>query len=241
MQNKKIMSTGYDKVRNTQIALFKDSGIDKHDFEGIIHLLSPETLADYLGLEYYELEEISSNDPTMEVAGLLDRNNKTICVSKKFPMEQCRLTGMHELVHWMIHEHAGLDVMHRDRPISHLPKEGSVGRFEWEATNVACQYLMNERMVKDKFAEIFNLPYGVPLVFDENVAFYLNKDIVDLRKMDQKQRAFLLAVVQRYGCPIDSLHQQFKVSQSAMAIRLLELMLIAPDRQRGKPNLRVIR
>lgn len=240
MQNKKIKSTGYDKVRNTQISLFKDSGIDKNDFKRLIHLLAPEMLADYLGLEYHEVEKIPTNDCTMEVAGLLDRENKTIYVSKEFPAEQRRLTGMHELVHWMLHENSGLDLMHRDRPISYLPKEGSVDRIEWEATNVACQYLMPKKMVKRKFSEIFDLPREKPLVFDENVAFFLNENIEKLRGMDRLQRARRLATAQYYGSHIISLHQQFKVSPTAMAIRLLELELIAPDRQRGRPDLHIV-
>ena len=241
MSNTKLEGTGYDVVRKTQIALFETSGIDSHDFNGLINLFSPEILADFLGLEYHELEEISTNDCTMEVAGLLDRKNKVIYVSKKFPAEQQRLTGMHELVHWMLHEHAGLDVMHRDRPISHLPKEGSVDSIEWEATNVACQYLMPEKLVKEKFSEIFNLSYGESLEFDENTAFHLNTNMDKLRKMQEMQRARQLATAQFYGRHIIPLHQLFKISPTAMAIRLLELNLIAPDRHRGRPTLRVIR
>ncbi len=37
---------GYDVVRKTQIALFKESGIDTHDFNGLIDLFSPEKMAE---------------------------------------------------------------------------------------------------------------------------------------------------------------------------------------------------
>lgn len=240
MQNEKLMSTGYDVVRKTQIALFKESDVDKRDFEGLIHLFSPDVLAEYLGLNYCEVEEIPTNDPKIEVAGVLDRRNKIIHVSKKFPAEQRRLTGMHEIVHWMLHKHVGLDVLHRDRPISYLPEKTAVEWFEWEATNVGCQYLMPEKLVKDKFSEIFNLPYGEPLVFDESVAFYLKEDIEALRKMKQMQKVLRLVTASFYG-DIIPLHQLFKVSPTAMAIRLLELNLIAQDRQRGVPDLYVVR
>ncbi len=198
-------------------------------------------MAKFLGLKYVEMEVIPSNDPDFEVAGMLDRSNKTIYVSRRFPAEQRRLTGMHEIMHWMLHMHVGRDVLHRDRPISHLPRNGSVGWYEWEATNVACQYLMTEKMVEEKFAQMYGLHIGEPIEFNEGVAFFLNKKIENLRKMGVKQRAMLLATTQSYSRPITPLYRHFKVSPTAMAIRLQELNLLAPDRLRGKPNLRIIR
>lgn len=231
----------YDVVRNTQVALYRQSGVDPNDFNGLIELFSPEKLAEYLELDYLEVEVLLSDNPNFEVAGQIDRTTKTVRVSRKFPIEQRRLTGMHELMHWMLHQHVGRDVMHRDRPISHLPKEGSVNSYEWEATNVACQYLMTAKMVAERFAQVFFLPVGVPIEFDENVAFYLNKDIEDLRVMDMHRRATLLATTPYYGGNhIIPLHQQFKVSPTAMAIRLQELELLAPDRPRGTPKLWVV-
>ena len=241
MSNTKSNFTGYDIVRKTQEALYLDSGIDANDFDGLINLFSPEILAEYLGLWYHELEEIPTDDRTKEVAGLIDFKQKTVFVSMQFPADQRRLTGMHENIHWMLHRHAGLCSMHRDRPISYLPKEGSVKQIEWEATNVACQYLMPEKLVKEKFAEIFKLSGGEAFEFNENTAFFLNRDFDELRKMDDLGRARQLATAQYYSDHINPLHQLFKMSPTAMAIRLLELNLLAPDRYRGSPNLRVIR
>jgi len=231
----------YDVVRKTQIAHFQNSGVDRQDFDGLIELFSPESTAEFLGLEYVEREVIQSDGPDFEVAGMLDRSNKIIYVSRRFPVEQRRLTGMHEIMHWMLHIHVGRDVLHRDRPISHLPQNGSVKWYEWEATNVACQYLMTEKMVKERFSHMYGLDFGEPIEFNEDVAFFLNKNIEELRKMGSKKRAMLLATTQLYSRPITPLHRQFKVSPTAMAIRLQELNLLAPDRLRGKPDLRIVR
>jgi len=241
MSNFKSKSTGYDTVRKTQKALYLESGISANDFEGLINLFSPEVLAKYLGLNYSEIEEIPSSKKEIETAGLLNFKSKTIYVSNQFPLNQRRLTGMHELAHWMLHKNAGLKTMHRDRTISHLPKEGSINYIEWEATNVACQYLMPEKLVRNKFSELFRLPIGVALEFDETVAFHLGKDIDELRKMDNFKRALIVSKAQSFGYHIIPLHQQFKISPTAMAIRLLELNLLAPDRHRGRPSLRIIR
>lgn len=235
-----VQATRYDQIRHTQLALFKDSGIDKDDFAGLIELFSPENLADYLGVSYRVVDVIPSSNPNFEVAGILDRTNKNILVSNIFPIEQRRLTGIHELNHWMLHKHVGRDCLHRDRSITHTPEGNAVEWWEFEATHLACLYLMPEKLVKIKFSELFGLPIGVPLIFDDNTAFYLGRNIEELRGMDDKQKAFTLATTQKYGRDIDSLHKQFKVSSTAMAIRLLELNLIAPDRFRGRPNLHIV-
>lgn len=234
-------SDRYDVVRNTQIALFKESGVDPQDFNGLIDLFGPERLANYLELDYRELEVIPSSNPDFEVAGMLDRTNRIIYVSRAFPLEQQRLTGIHEIMHWMLHQDVGRDRLHRDRPISHLPRENSVLWYEWEATNVGCQYLMPEKLVKERFSLVFGLRVGEQIQFNEDVAFYLGRDIEDLRRMDYKDRATLLATTESYGRPIVPLYRQFRVSPTAMRIRLQELDLLAPDRWRGRPNLRVVR
>lgn len=234
-------SDKYDVVRKTQVALFKDSGVNPQDFDGLIDLFGPEPLAEFLGLKYCEVEVIPSNDAGFEVAGTLDRTNRTVTISRRFPLEQRRLTGIHEIVHWMLHKHVGADILHRDRPISQLPQKKDVEWYEWEATNVACQYLMTERMVKERFGLIFGLPDGVAIEFDDHVAFHLNENLETFRRMDVRQRAIRLATATFFGRSIIPLHYQFKVSPTAMAIRLQELNLLAPDRWRGKPKLHLVR
>lgn len=233
-------NSNFERVRKTQIALFRESGVQGNG-EELINCLGPEKTAHYLGLNYVEADEIPSHNPKVETAGILDRHRKLIVVSKKFPAEQRRLTGMHEIVHWMIHQNIGRDVMHRDRPIDYIADQTGIDRIEWEATKIACLCLMPEKLVKDRFAMTFGLSTNTPLRLDEDTAFRLNIDFKKLQKMTVRQKSLTLAKASRYGRCILPMHQQFKVSPTAMAIRLEELKLIAPERKAGKPTLYLVR
>lgn len=231
----------YEAVRRTQITLFHGSGLAKNDYAGMIELFGPKPLAEFLGVDYVEVEEIPSNDPGFAVAGTLDRRARLIQISMRFPHEQRRLTGLHELIHWMLHQQVGGNQLHRDRPISHRPDRNAVPFIEWEATNLACEYLMPEKLMKKLFASIFHVDYGQPLETDANVAFHLQKDEDALRGMDIRQKSFLLSTATFYGRPLIPLHRLFKVSPTAMAIRLQELELIGPNRYKGRPKLQIIK
>lgn len=237
----KIDSRYYTAVRKTQIAIFKESEIPKNSVEKLINLFSPEVISDYLGLKYVEQDEIISEDPGYKTAGLLCRSSKTILISKSFPLVQRRLTGMHEVMHWMLHQHVGANKLHRDRPIDHTPNQKNVDYVEWEATHVACLYLMPEKLVKRVFSEVFELPIGTALPIDEKLAFFLRVDIERLAKMGELERAIAVATANNIGQPIVPLHDLFKVSPTAMAIRLLELNLLDVPKHRGTPILKLIR
>lgn len=227
----------YEVIHRTQKQIFRESRVAPDDFGGIIELLSPRVIADHLELDYWEVEEIPPHRPGFRTAGILNRANGQIIVSKEFPVEQMRLTGMHEIVHWVHHSHL---VMHRDRPIIHQSSQDDFDPVESEATRIACLCLMPEKMVKEQFAAIFRLQNGQQLQLDEQTAFYLEIDIDILRKMGRRQKALALATAHSFGCPVLPLHKAFKVSPTAMAIRLEELNLIAPDRRRGTPTLRIV-
>jgi len=228
----------YSIVRSTQKALYKESGISASNSNAIIDLFHPENIAEYLGVKFVRLEEIPSGDIGYETAGMLDRDNKTIYVSNKFPIEQQRLTGMHEIIHWMLHKDR---VMHRDRPIEKTQNRRNISPIEWEATHFACLYLMPEKMVKQIFSETFNLSPNTQICFDEAMAFDLNVDIEKLLKMPRMERTIKLVTATRFnGNMIMPIHKRFKISPMAMAIRLMELDLLAPDRRRGKPNLQIV-
>lgn len=235
------MNTKFEKVRRTQIALFRDSGLANDEFDGLIDLFSPENIADFLGLRYREVDSIPSIGLHVMTAGILDRPNKTILVSKEFPSEQRRLTGMHEVIHWMCHEEVGRNQLHRDRPIGFFQKSQEIDLVEWEATNFACQYLMTDRMVKEKFADSFKIDLGARFPFNENTAFYLGVDVDRLSKMSLRERSTKLATVSRFGRDILPMYKCFKVSPTAMAIRLEELGLVSIDCRSSRPNLKVVR
>src|SRR3569832_1770455 len=72
----------YQILRNTQVAIFRESGIAPDDVEGIIKLLSPKIIADRLGLDYIEWDDVQPDSSEFRIAGILDRTNKHIYVSQ---------------------------------------------------------------------------------------------------------------------------------------------------------------
>ena len=229
-----------EAIRRTQITLFRESGLEKSDYPGMIELFGPRPLADFLGLTYKEVDDIPSENSNFRTAGTLDRREKIIQVSLRFPPEQRRLTGMHELMHYMLNHDIGKETLHRDRPIDHQSGRNKVDFVEWEATHVACQYLMPEKLVRTIFSRVFHLEYGYPLCFEPNTAFHLNEDETRLSKLDLRQRSLLIAKATFYGVSRIPLYEFFKVSSTAMAIRLEELELIDSNSYKGKPILRIV-
>ena len=230
----------YEAIRRTQITLFRDSGLGESDYPGMIELFGPRPLADFLDLTYKEVDDIPSENANFLTAGTLDRREKIIQVSLRFPPEQRRLTGMHELMHFMLKHDIGKETLHRDRPIDLQSGRNKVAFVEWEATHVACQYLMPKKLVRTIFSIVFHLEYGHPLCFEPNTAFHLNEDETRLSKLDLRQRSLLIAKATFYGVALIPLYEFFKVSPTAMAIRLEELKLIDSNSYNGKPTLRIV-
>ncbi|MFT5548093.1 MAG: Zn-dependent peptidase ImmA (M78 family) [Candidatus Azotimanducaceae bacterium] len=230
----------HEKVRNTQIEIFRESGVS-YDDRRILDLIGPEPMAFHLGLSYEEWDEIPSGNAGFKVAGFLERSKNRIVVSKEFPAEQRRLTGMHEIVHWILHANIGRDKLHRDRPIDSVPKRTGYDEIEWEATHIACLCLMPEKLVKQYFAETFGLNSDEPIRMDEEVAFHLGMKHEKLENMSLRQRSLEVSTARRFGRNITPLHKQFKISPTAMAIRLEELDLVTSSMWQGKPNLQLVR
>ena len=192
-------------------------------------VLDPEVAAWVLGIEYDKFEELGrfgDRNARYEVAGLLDRENSRIAVSKKFPMETVRFTGAHEIGHWLLHKEG--ETMHRDRPIKGLEPATIRPPREREADHFAACFLMPGKLVTDAF----EATYGhSPLVFDDNVAFRLCPSDPDslLRPYGDggMDRALALAAAEHYGGRhFNSMAKRFGVSVTSMAIRIKELGLI---------------
>src|SRR5690242_6995733 len=63
-----------------------------------------ETIArKVLGLSLDEPEEIDSDRPGFQTAGLLDRNARRIVAAQKYRYEWRRFTIAHEIAHWVLH------------------------------------------------------------------------------------------------------------------------------------------
>jgi len=196
----------------------------------VIQMLDPGVAAQVLGVRYEEVDTLESpfgfRGSHHRVAGLIDRQESKIVVATSFPVETVRFTAAHEIGHWILHKG---EVMHRDRPISgprlsYEPRD----RHEREADHFAACLLMPAKLVRAQFEALFG---PAPFRFDDNAAFYLNAadpDSLLRAEHDSLDREFALACCTTFaGKHFYSLAEQFRVSKSAMAIRLKELRLIS--------------
>lgn len=195
---------------------------------GIADMYDPRVACDVLGISYFEFpyfEDRFSGQPGGSVAGVLDRQRNTISVATNFSNEEIRFTTAHEVGHWVLHEK---EVLHRDKPVdAHFLNSDERPQIEREADYFAACFLMpGERVAAE-----FQIRFGsqIPFEINEDVAFWLAPTDVDSLLNSPKRsmkRALALASAHQFnGRPFDSLAEKFKVSKSAMAIRLLELSL----------------
>lgn len=162
---------------------------------------------------------------TVRVAGLLDRSQKLVRVSREFSEAELRYTAGHELGHVVLN-HAG-DVIHRDRPME--PTTWNKKPQECEADYFSACFWMPAKHLKRCFERMF---FTKQFVLTEETAFALcttSLDAVVSRYRTARDVAFALARTQSYaGQPIKSLVEMFNVTPTAMAIRLEELELVLP-------------
>jgi formiminotetrahydrofolate cyclodeaminase len=158
-----------------------------------------------------------------EIAGLINKNEKLVQVSKRFPQETQNFTAAHELGHAILHKQT---VLHRDRPLdgsSNMPRS----REEMQADKFATFFLMPAKLVEDIFFEIFEAD---KFKIDEaSVLAIRGNSISTFRRRCQDRRglARILATTEYYGGKsFNSLSKIFKVSTETMAIRLEELDLV---------------
>jgi Zn-dependent peptidase ImmA (M78 family) len=195
-------------------------------------LYQPEVAAEVLGLQYVELDEIPSfGSRGYGTAGILDMQDKAICISFRFPPTVRRFTGAHEIGHYELHRNSSEHAFHRDIPVSEIRLNGRPP-MEREADYYAACLLAPKDLVAQHFSGRFDHP---PLRLDEDVAFRLcGSSTAHLFIHPPGSSASLLgfasavAGARRYGSQHFhySLAEQFGISVSAMAIRLQELGLV---------------
>lgn len=191
-----------------------------------VELLSPGIVAELLGYQYVETSGIGQHDTpdhTSEVAGMIDNEQKTISISGQFRSAPRRFTAAHEIGHAVLHRQEG--VIHRDRPIDHSTPNRPI--TEYEADKFATYFLMPEKLVRDRFTSLFGEP---PFHINNETAFALERapqQAVRKKYPTVSLLAKVLASTEQYNFEhFPSLARQFRVSETAMAIRLEELGLI---------------
>ncbi len=187
-----------------------------------VELLDPKIAFHLLGYEFEELDSMGEIEPGLDVAGIIDQNNKRVSISKRFSPIIRNFTAAHELGHAIMHKQSGL---HRDKPID-SGTGGKRDKIESQADYFAACFLMPKKLLKVRFDQ----RYGNVLDSRDNLAYLLirNKDPKVEKQMRTKRGlARLLAGLSIInGHAVMSLAEQFKVSVEAMAIRLEQLELV---------------
>ena len=158
-----------------------------------------------------------------EVAGIVDRERRTVYVSAKYPFVVQNFTLAHELAHVILHPH--VDVKHRE-----LPKDGPGRQKGWEEREAdwfATAFLMPERQIRKEFSRRFA---AAPFRLTDDSAFALCNSSVDkiLKqiRLPRDLSKILSDATVFGGVSFPSLASRFAVSSKAMAIRLDELKLV---------------
>lgn len=215
------------KVREIHTRLWRDRGQlwPEQIPTDPVDLLDPVKALQAIGFDFL-LEEglgsIPGRSGQIEVAGVIDMNAKTVRVGRQFPEAVRTFTAAHELAHAVLHPQ--LDGLHRDKALDGVLQ--ATDRVETEANRFATLFLMPAKLVKARFLELF---LTERFEINDDTAFALaGRSLADLGNAYETRRSLTraLAASERYnGRHFIPLHQQFRVSREAMAIRLEELSL----------------
>jgi Zn-dependent peptidase ImmA (M78 family) len=192
-----------------------------------IDMLDPAAALALIGYDFdlkESLGQYRAPSGLIEVAGQIDRESRTVRVSRQFPANVRTFTAAHELGHAVLHPSFG--GVHRDRPLSGVGLSREMS--EIQADKFATFFLMPAKLVRSTFMQMFQV---VPFPLSEETSFALSgSSLSDLRRKYRSRRDLskLLASTERYdGKHFRSLAARFRVSVEAMAIRIEELELLA--------------
>jgi len=193
-----------------------------------LELLDPELAFNYLGYDFQYMNaslHYTEGDELIEVGAFLDESSKQVRVAVNSNEGTTRFTAAHELGHALLHN---APAFHRDRGLDGQKSSKPRDQFEYEADKAATFFLMPGKIVVKEFQQrfescILNITEETcsalsPKVYEEFMSGTLNK----------KELYKTLACIDQYGQNnFVPLFNKFRVSSSAMAIRLEELRLIA--------------
>ncbi len=203
-----------------RLAIFGTNEVDPRE------ILNAELALKALGYDvtiHESLGELPAGKDSFEVAGIVDKENREVRISRHPPRSSRNFTTAHELAHVLLHETSGL---HRDRALDGSPV-GKRDQQETEADIFATFFLLPEKQVRPAFKKRF---LADRFAATEASAFALiSGGMHQLRSRFRTRRdlARALASAQRYnGRHFSSLAEFFDVSVEMMAIRLEELDLV---------------
>jgi len=219
------------EVRKLQSELYRAAELLYSQYSGDpLELLEPRLLAKVLGVSYYEQPGLSEQPfpyrrRRMQTAGLIDRQSNKIVTDPNLGLEISRFTGAHECGHWVLHRQ--LDSMHRDLPLDGSPSHYARHPMEKEADHFAALFLMPKKLIMKEF----KIKFGKDrLIFSNTLAHNLCPEQSDTllhaeEKSLEREKAIATYRITK-GRYYPSLSEMFRVSTTAMAIRIRELNLI---------------
>lgn len=217
-----------EKAREVQLDLYRN----RAKIWGVV----PSNLADIfdagvaLDRRGYRIETVDSlgfqtmQGQHIEIVATLHSKKKLVEVAAGFSVPVLRFTMAHELGHSILHP--DIETLHRDFP---LDKAGLLhDRREIEANQFASCFLMPRKTVINQFQECFGLDH---MAMDQETAFALFGIEPEKAWFKFKSLRHISDYVAKSGSfggrVFRPLYSQFKVSPSAMAIRLEELKLVS--------------
>lgn len=219
-----------DIARQLQLTLWNHRAkFWKHDTPTApVDVIRPDiALYNILGYQFHRPETLGLQEfegQLVEVAGLIDKSEKLVAVSRQLPETIQRFTAAHELGHALMHEQT---VLHRDRPLDGSDSPTRRDFREIQADKFAAYFLMPKKQLMDIFQELFGTN---KFILNEDSVFALNGGSLSaFRRRCKNQRALsrIIAEAEFYrDKPFRSLAQVFGVSTETMAIRLEELGLV---------------
>jgi len=217
------------RARSLQIEVYKrrDELWSGSPPQALIDFFEPGVALRHLGFRVDSVTaigEIEINGVRSEVAGMIDNEQQRVTISERYLHPEKRFTTAHELGHALLHPDR--KTMHRDLP---LGRAGVVRDLrEVEANRFASAYLMPSNLVAKQFSECFQTDN---FSLSDSVAYALcgtDATTVRLRYRSSRQLAQCLAGTGSFNLRhFRPLNEQFKVSLTAMAIRLEELELFS--------------
>lgn len=163
------------------------------------------------------------------VAGVMDRIQRKIVISTRFPIECQRFTLAHEIGHYLLHP--GTKYF-RDRSMDAPDYENGRPYYEVEADVFAAEFLMPRRFLKAKFIENFGGPLDTGILERKMLdliakGFKNGLSQAEFLRVPQLDRARIVATTGEFcGVIFTPLYREFQVSKTAMAIQLLDCGLV---------------
>ncbi|UBB25693.1 ImmA/IrrE family metallo-endopeptidase [Pseudoxanthomonas japonensis] len=216
----RIATALHRRIWNSRKTLWPDM-----ELESPLDMLDPAKVCELLGYGFEEvgsLGKYTERTGNIAVAGMIDRQHRTIKISMEFDPQVRAFTAAHEIGHLLLH--ADQIRMHRDRGLNGIGV--SRDQIEREADKFAAYFLMPGKLLKQEFERRF---FEGRFSLTQETAYALWGDGAAQEENAIKSRRHLsrklASAINFNGCHFHSLASTFNVTVETMAIRLEELQL----------------